>query len=122
VDNRRDKRFEERDDVLLEDKSQTAQAAAREAVKAYTHDVSVSGAWICCERDFPVGYVIRIAIDLGAGEPPVDLDGEVIWSRPNPDGRQFDIGVEFLHSIPATILTLLRHFYGKKDGLPSSVS
>jgi hypothetical protein len=71
---------------------------------------------------FPVGYVIRIAIDLGSGEPPVEVDGEVIWARESRDGKHFDIGVEFLHRIPDTILSLLKHFYGKKDAIPSSVS
>jgi hypothetical protein len=122
MDNRRDKRFEERDGVLLKDKSLAQETAALGAVNAYTHDISVSGAWVCCESSFPVGYVIRIAIDLGEDEPPVEVDGEVVWSRESQDGRRFDIGVEFLHRIPDTILALLRHFYGKKEDIPSSVS
>jgi hypothetical protein len=122
MENRREKRFGEHTNVLLKDKSQAQETAPLGAVNAYTHDMSVSGAWVCCEMSFPVGYVIRIAIDLGSGEPPVEVDGEVIWARESRDGKHFDIGVEFLHRIPDTILSLLKHFYGKKDAIPSSVS
>jgi len=122
MENRREKRFGERTSVLLKDKSQAHETAPLGTVNAHTHDMSVSGAWLCCEMSFPVGYVIRIALDLGRGEPPVEVDGEVIWSRESRDGKHFDIGVEFLHRIPDTILSLLKHFYGKKDAIPSSVS
>jgi hypothetical protein len=122
MENRREKRFDEHDNVLLEDKSQAQETAPLGVVNAYTHDISMSGAWVCCEMNFPVGYVLRIGIDLGENEPPVAVDGEVVWSRESQDGRHFDMGVEFLHRIPDTLLSLLKHFYGKKDGLPTSVS
>lgn len=122
MDSRRDKRFEERNSVLIEDKGQSLETASLGAINAYTHDISVAGAWICCDQSFPVGYVLKIVIALEGVEKPVEVDGEVAWSRPNPDGRHFDLGVEFLHNIPETILSLLGHLYGKKDGVPSSVS
>ncbi len=122
MDNRRDKRFEERDNVLIEDKSQAQETASLGAINAYTHDLSVTGAWLCCDQSFPVGYVLKIVLELEGAERPVEVDGEVVWSRSNQDGRHFDLGVEFLHNIPDTILSLLKHFYEKKGALPSSVS
>lgn len=122
MDSRRDKRFEEQNKVLIEDKGQALETAALGAINASTHDLSVSGAWLCCDQDFPVGYVLRIEIELEGAEKPLKVDGEVIWSRPSADGPHFDLGVEFLHNLPDTILSLLKHLYGKKGGVPSSVS
>ena len=122
MDSRRDKRFEEKNNVLIEDKGQALETASLGAINACTHDISVSGAWIFCDQSFPVGYVLKIVIELEGAEKPVEVDAEVAWSRPNADGRRFDLGVEFLHNLPETILSLLAHLYGKKDGVPSSVS
>jgi len=122
VENRKDKRFEEQNNVLIQDKSMPAKSAAGRGVNALTHDISLSGAWIHCQRDFPVGYVVRIIIDLDGKEPPLDVDGEVIWTRKSEHDEQYDFGVEFLHRIPDTIVTLIRHFYGKDAEIPSTVS
>lgn len=122
MDNRKDKRFEELDNVHIEDKGQVRRAPANGVINAYTHDLSVSGAWICCKGDFPVGSVIRIVIELDLAEEPFEVDGKVVWTRKSKNDRHFDIGVEFLHRIPATVLSLIKHLYGKKVGVPTSVS
>ena len=122
MENRKDKRFREQNDVLIKDMGEPAETAAGSRINAYTHDISVSGARICSKRDFPVGYVLRIVIDLENTDEPFCVDGEVIWIRKNKNNRDFDIGVEFLHNISDTILSLIKHFYGKKVGIPSAVS
>jgi hypothetical protein len=122
MDNRKDKRFTEHNNVLIRDKGHTSMTADAGGVNGHTHDISVTGAWICCKLDFPVGRVVRIAIDLEETRQVLEVDGEVIWARRNDDGRHFDFGVEFLHEIPDTILSLIRHLYGKKVGVPSMIS
>lgn len=122
MENRKDKRFVERDNTRIRDMGQAARASANRGINAYTHDISVSGARICGKRNFPIGYVIRIVIELGGADPALEVDGEVVWTRKSEDGEHFDIGVEFLHSLSDTILLLIKHFYGKAVGIPSSVS
>lgn len=122
MENRKDKRFTEINNVLIEEKRKVHKPAARSGINAYTHDLSVSGAWICSARDFPVGSVVRLVIDLNEKEELFEVDGEVVWTRKSENDRHFNIGVEFLHRIPDTILSLIRHFYGKKVGVPTSVS
>jgi len=122
MENRKDKRFVERDSTLIRDMCKTPKASYKGGINAHTHDISVSGARISSKRDFPVGYVIRIVIDLGGADPSLEVDGEVVWTRKSEDGKRFDIGVEFLHSLSDTILLLIKHFYGKDVGIPSSVS
>lgn len=122
MENRKDKRFEEHNNVLIKQRNQASEIAAGGVINAYTHDLSLSGAWICSPLHFPVGQVIRIVIDLGGAAQPLEVRGQVIWVRENENGQGSDFGVQFLHDIPHTILALIQHFYGKKVGVPSSVS
>ncbi|MGZ5424707.1 MAG: PilZ domain-containing protein [Candidatus Aminicenantales bacterium] len=122
MENRKDKRFLERDSTRIKDMCLDQETSGKRGVNAYTHDLSVSGARISSTLDFPVGYVLRIVIDLGGADPSLEVDGEVVWTRKNEDGKRFDIGVEFLHNLSDTILLLINHFYGKEVGIPSLVS
>ena len=122
LENRKDKRFGERNPVLIRDASPAPGITANVGINAFTHDISVSGARISSRVDYPVGCIIRIDIDLRRTRQSLRVDGEVIWSRKSENGKRFDLGVEFEHSIPDTILSLIKHFYGKEVGIPSSVS
>jgi len=121
MENRKDKRFEEQNTVFIKDKIRALKNLPEGGIAAHTHDISVTGASICCPQDFPIGYVIRVFVDLD-GANYLDVDGEVIWSRKSEDGGSFDLGIEFRHDIPDTVLALIRHFYGKKVALPSVVA
>ncbi len=122
MENRKDKRFIEHASALIKDMCQAPKDMVKSGVNAYTQDISVSGARISSKQDFPVGYVIRIVIDLGGADPALKVDGEVVWTRKSEDGKRFDIGVEFLHNLPSTILLLIKHLYGKDIDIPASVS
>ena len=122
MENRKDKRFLERDNMRIKDAGQATKTSPKRGINAHTHDISVTGARISSSQDFPVGYVIRIVIDFGGADPALEVDGEVVWTRKSEDGTRFDIGVEFLHNLSDTILLLIKHFYGKDVGIPSLVS
>lgn len=117
---RKDKRFPELHSVVVKDRWAQKNPAYR-GVNAQTYDLSVSGARICSGQEFPVGYIVRIVIDLKGSDQPLDVDGEVAWTRKSQDGSACEMGVEFLHNIPTTVVSLIRHFYGKKVGVPSLV-
>jgi Tfp pilus assembly protein PilZ len=122
MEHRKDKRFSEQNLVRLKSRAQASGPADNAGIAAYTQDLSLSGAHICCKKDFPVGHIVRIAIDLERTHQSVKVDGQVIWTRKSDDGENFDMGVVFLHSISETILSLIRHFYAKQARIPSSVS
>jgi len=122
LENRKDKRFGERNAVLIRDACLSPRTAASGGFNAFTHDLSVSGARISSLVDYPVGSVIRIDIDLRRTHQSLRVDGEVVWTRKSKNGKRFEIGVEFEHRLPDTILSLIKHFYGKEVGIPSSVS
>ena len=122
MEHRKDKRFGERDRVVIRDGRRSPESFAKNAVNAHTYDVSLTGARIGCQKDFPVGALVHVVIDLERSEQFLKVDGRVVWGRAGQGDEPFEIGVQFLHSIPDTILALIRHFYGKNVGIPSSVS
>lgn len=46
----------------------------------------------------------------------------VKWVRRNEADGGYDLGVEFLHNISQTILTLIRHLYSAQMEIPTSVT
>jgi len=122
VENRKDKRFDERNDVLIQDTLLGWDPGAPIRINAHTYDISVSGARISCKTGFPQGTVLHILIYFKKTDQVLSVDGEVKWSRRCKGGRRSEIGVEFLHSIPETIVSLIGHFYGKEVRMPSTVS
>ncbi len=122
MEHRKDKRFEERDRVLIRDRGRSDGQSHKETVNAHTYDLSVTGARICCKKHYSPGEVVHVVIDLERTEQFLKVDGRVIWSLPSQRESHTDIGVEFLHSIPDTFLALIKHFYGKNVAIPSRVS
>jgi hypothetical protein len=122
MENRKDKRFGERANVLIRDRSPAPEASSNGRVNARTHDISVTGARIRTKLDFPVGEIVRIGIDLKNKPQPLRVDAEVVWTRKSKKRKHFDVGVRFLHDVPDTYILLISHFYGKQRGVPSSVS
>lgn len=122
MEHRKDKRFKEQNSVLIRPSSAFREAAGNGGINAYTQDISLSGARICSEQDFPVGSVIRILIDLERTHQVLKVDGEVKWSRLSEDGDFYELGVEFLHSISQTLLSLIKHLYGEREAIPSQVA
>lgn len=122
MEHRKDKRFMEQNKVLIRSTSDIRDPKGNGGVNAQTHDISLSGARLCSKHDFPIGSVIRIVIDLERSHQSLKVDGEVKWTRKSDEGGHFDIGVEFLHSISQTLLSLIKHLYSEREGIPSSVS
>ena len=122
MENRKDKRFEERDRCIMREAGRPSGSAAKGAINAYTYDLSLTGARIACKKEYGCGEIVHLTIDLERTEQFLKVDGRVVWSKPGEAAKTCDIGVQFLHSIPDTILALIRHFYGKNVGIPSTVS
>jgi hypothetical protein len=124
MDNRKDKRFLERNTVFIKSTSNGAEAYYGHGINAHTHDVSLSGARICTPHYFPVGSVVRIVIDLERTHQSIKVDAEIKWTKKSEeDDDLFESGIEFLHSISQTLLSLIKHLYAERNGgIPTSVS
>ena len=122
MEKRREKRFQEKNEVLIKSAVNGKEATSALGVNAYTFDLSLAGARIRSDQFFDVGTIIRININLERTGQSIKVDGEVKWFRKNEEEQLFELGVEFLHSISQTLLSLIRHLYSDRAGIPSVVS
>jgi Tfp pilus assembly protein PilZ len=116
---RRRNRFVEKNDVLLRTAADKYQGAG---IAAHTYDLSTGGARIVTSKCYPVGTSIRVRLNLAGTDQFVNLDGEVKWARPRPDGETYEIGIEFQRLTSQAVLSLIRHLYGRNDGIPTTVA
>lgn len=119
---RKDKRFEEKNKVLIQFALERHEANDGKGIKAITRDLSLGGARILSPKSYPVDTVMRIQINLKKSGQVIKLDGIVRWSRISPDEETYELGVEFLHKISKSVLSLIRHLYGEDKGIPSTIS
>jgi len=116
---RKRNRFVERNDVLVRTAADKYQGAG---IAAHTYDLSTGGARIITSKSYPLGAVIRLRLNLAGTDQFVNLDGEVKWIRPHGGEDLFEIGIEFQRLTSQAVLTLIRHLYGRHDGIPSTVA
>jgi c-di-GMP-binding flagellar brake protein YcgR len=116
---RKRNRFVERNEILIRTTVDKYQGAG---VAAHTYDLSTGGARIVTSKSYPVGTFIKIRLNLAGSDHSVNLDAEVKWLKQRPNEDIFEIGVEFERLTSQAVLALIRHLYGRNDGIPSTVS
>jgi Tfp pilus assembly protein PilZ len=119
---RREKRIEERNSVVIRSAEDGKGHSAKLSANAYTYDLSLGGTRIFTDVSLTVGTVIRIVIDLAKTAQTIQVDGKVKWVKKNEADGVYEIGVEFLHHISQTVLTLIRHLYSAEAEIPTNVT
>ena len=119
MENRREKRIKERNAVFIKSAEENREIHYGVGINAYTYDLSLGGARLFTEKHFPVGTTIRVVIDLARTGQSVQIEGEVKWVKESEEEGLFEMGIEFLHQISQTILSLIRHLYTTGTGLSS---
>ena len=90
-------------------------------MNALTRDLSLSGAKIITQKSFRIGTILRIQISLSRSKQIIKVDGKVKWTRKSTEDDSYEIGIEFLHEISKTVLSLIRHLYTEDTGIPSKI-
>ncbi len=119
---RKDKRFKEENEVIIQYALDRRKFNAFIEINAVTYDLSISGARLRTTKSFPLDATLRIQINLTRSKQVIKVDGKVKWLKKMPGEDSYEIGVEFLHDISKTVLSLLRHLYGEDVKIPSVVS
>jgi c-di-GMP-binding flagellar brake protein YcgR len=112
-------RFVGRNEILVRTTVDRYQGAG---IAAHTYDLSTGGARIIASKGYPVGTLIKIRLNLAGSDQFVNLDGEVKWLKPKPDENLYEIGVEFERLTSQAVLALIRHLYGRNEGIPTTVA
>ncbi len=116
------KRFLEEDNVLIKYVSSSSEPLELKDVNAKTFDISLAGARLVSPHFFEEGAVLRVEVDLKRTKQVLNIDAEVKWCRGRDGEEGYELGIEFLHNISTTLLSLLKHLYSEKNGIPSQVS
>ena len=119
---RKEKRFQQENRVCIQMGPENCESEDGGAFDSLTHDLCLSGARITTKRLYPPGTILRVQIDLACSKRTISLDAEVRWGNPLEETDLFEMGVEFQHEIPKTVLFLITHLYGEQQGVPTSVS
>jgi Tfp pilus assembly protein PilZ len=117
---RREKRKIEEDLVIIEYFPDNA-SATKKKHSALTQDLSIGGARILTDKFFPVGTPFQITLTLRRTRQKVKVRGNVKWIREVSDSELYEIGVEFLHNISKTVLSLISHLYGQMQNVESVI-
>jgi len=112
---RKEKRYKEENKVVIECTCDEKEAAPK-AIFAFTQDISIGGARILTDQNIPVGSNIKLSISLDRSKQSIVTWANVRWSNSLYEGTLFEIGVKFQHDFPKSIVSLIKHFYGK--GIP----
>lgn len=116
---RKEKRFEEENKVVIEWEKYN-DPRRNHAIYAFTQNLSIEGARILTDINFPIDTVFRITLTLSRSKQIVNIKAKVIWVNPVFDGDLFEVGMEFIHEQPRTITCLLKHLFGKD--LPTNLA
>jgi len=107
---RKTKRFAEKNRAVI-NFSIEKNSINRDPKPAWTKDLSVDGAKLRSKKPFPLDTRLIITLELPTSRQIVKLWARVIWIRNTKKKGEYELGVEFIHSLE-TIPNLLQHLYG----------
>jgi len=117
---RKDSREPEENKVVIEFVTSFGDSVNTTEIYALTKDVSVGGARIITDWFFPIGTYFKVNLALSKSKQVVHVDGRVRWVMNMDDDEElFEVGVEFMHDIPETILSMINHIVELEKGVPS---
>ena len=61
----------------------------------FLRDVSAEGARLVTKDRIFLHDSLAVLVELPDGQEPLNLNGEVVWSRPMPDVTTWDVGIKF---------------------------
>ncbi|MFC2168358.1 PilZ domain-containing protein [Acidobacteriota bacterium] len=116
---RRDKRFEEENKVIIE-WDQYRNPKRSNAIYAFTKDIALAGAKILTDINFPLDTLLTINLTLSRSKKVIKVAANVKWVKPVFNGDLYEVGLEFIHDYPQTLSILIRHLFGEE--FPQDVS
>jgi len=116
---RHDARVLEENRVVIEQQG-TGSGKDPETFDAFTRDLSLGGVRVQADRPFDVGVELALTITLSRSRQIVRIRGQVRWAREVEPGL-YEAGIEFLHQIPGSVMSLINHLFQKKAGIPTVV-
>jgi c-di-GMP-binding flagellar brake protein YcgR len=118
---RKEKRFRQWNKAMIRAAETGRDTFDPEGTNAYTYDLSLGGARIHAEREFPAGTIVQVQIQLSRTGQFVSIESEVKWVKNSEAENVYEMGVEFLHRIPQTLMSLMKNLYDEGSRIPTTV-
>ncbi|MCJ7581706.1 MAG: PilZ domain-containing protein [Candidatus Aminicenantes bacterium] len=109
---RRELRFNEENKVVIE-WAQHKDSRHSNKILAFTQDLSVGGAKILTDINFPVDTIFMINLTLSRSRQNLRISANVKWTNPVFDGNLYEVGLALIHDFPDTVSCLIRHLFGR---------
>jgi c-di-GMP-binding flagellar brake protein YcgR len=120
TEKRKERRIREENRIVIEVPGKWGPEGGPE-VNALTQDISLGGARILMmDEFFPVGSSLKMTLYLSRSKQIIKVHAKVRWAR-TIENSFYEMGVEFEHGIPASVMALINHLYKKDQNVPSTV-
>ena len=119
-DRRREKRIKEENRVFIEIPGASNTADGHPA-NALTRDISLGGARIMTDRYYELESHVKVTLYLSRSKQIIKVRAQVRWAREIENGI-YELGVQFEHGIPTSLLALINHLFRKEHNVPTHVS
>jgi len=120
TDKRKERRIREENRVIIEVPGKWGPEGGPE-INALTQDISLGGARILMmDEFFPVGSFLKMTLYLSRSRQIVKVHAKVRWAR-TIENSFYEMGVEFDHGIPASVMALINHLYRKEQNVPATI-
>jgi c-di-GMP-binding flagellar brake protein YcgR len=122
MEKRRERRFKQWNRASIKSADGPREFSDPAGINAYTYDISLSGAKLYSDVDFPAGTSLRMHVELVRSKDIINIDGVVRWSGKNEDYKVFELGLQFFNLLPSTVLTLIQNLYDQSPGIPTRLT
>lgn len=119
MERRKDKRIQEENRVVIEFPNPENRSDPWN-INAFTRDLSLGGARILTDISFSIGSEITMTLFLSKSKQIAKTHGKIKWVRTVDDGL-YEMGIEFQHNIPSSVVTLINHLYRKDQAITAHI-
>jgi hypothetical protein len=119
AEKRKNERIKEEKKVVIEFYPGGKDLRPKNVTYALTRDVSEGGVRLLTDRYFPVGTLLKITMSLARTRQIVNVVATVKWVTNFQTSDLFEMGIEYMHEIPESVLYMMKDQNGK-EGKASS--
>jgi len=108
AEKRKDQRIREEKKVVIEFYPGGKDSRPKNVTYALTRDVSEGGVRVLTDRNFPVGTLLKITLSLSRTRQIVNVVAKVKWVKNFHTSDLFEMGIEYVHEIPKSVLSMIK--------------
>jgi Tfp pilus assembly protein PilZ len=120
ADKRKDQRIREEKKVVIEFYPGGKDSRPKNVTYALTRDVSEGGVRLLTDRYFLVGTLLKITLSHSQSKQIINVAAQVKWVKNFHTSDLFEMGIEYVHEIPESVLSMMKNHDGKEAKVPSS--